>query len=157
MKSAEYMAWENMKSRCYNKKFPQFNDYGGRGIEVCEQWRGPKSFQNFLKDVGPRPSAQHSLDRFPNPDGNYEPGNVRWATRKEQNRNTSKNVFLTVDGVSRTISEWCELKGLMHNTVRGRLARGWTEETAVNTPSRPKLPNGHRRALRESLKGETNM
>jgi hypothetical protein len=81
---------------------------------------------------------------------------VRWATRKEQNRNTSKNVFLTVGGIKKTISEWCELKGLMHNTVRGRLARGWSEEAAVNTPSRPKLPNGQRRAQR-LLKGETNM
>lgn len=146
-KTVEYMAWENMKSRCYNKKFRLYKNYGGRGIVVCATWNGPQGFDNFLRDVGPRPSSAHSLDRVDN-DGNYEPGNVRWATKIEQNRNTTKNVFLTVGGERRTISEWCELRGLFHNTVRGRLSAGWSEERAINTPARPKLPKGQKRKRR---------
>ena len=83
----EYWAWKNMKARCRNTRLEEFPRYGGRGISVCEAWIN--DFQKFLSDVGKRPSAEHSLDRFPNPDGNYEPGNVRWATLSEQRTNQS--------------------------------------------------------------------
>jgi hypothetical protein len=79
----EYNTWAGMHSRCENPKEAGYKNYGGRGITVCERWR---SFENFYADVGDRPSPKHSIDRINN-DGNYEPGNVRWATRTEQNRN----------------------------------------------------------------------
>lgn len=80
----EYFVWSNMKNRCTNKNCDKYEYYGGRGIQVCARWQ--KSFVAFLEDVGERPSLQHSLDRIDN-DGNYEPGNVRWATRFEQMNN----------------------------------------------------------------------
>lgn len=83
----EYRAWVSMKSRCNpDYDHPDFKNYAARGIKVCEYWKN--SFARFLADVGPRPSDKHSLDRYPNNDGNYELGNVRWATRREQMLNT---------------------------------------------------------------------
>lgn len=86
--TAEYLAWNSMKQRCLNPSTRYYHRYGGRGITVCARWR--HSYENFLADVGRRPSIQFSLDRYPNPDGNYEPGNVRWATAKEQASNRSR-------------------------------------------------------------------
>lgn len=80
----EYLAWREMKVRCYRETNVQFEDYGGRGISVCREWRD--SFLAFFNHIGPRPSHGHSLDRIDN-DGNYEPGNVRWATKVEQRAN----------------------------------------------------------------------
>lgn len=85
--SAEHKAWQHMKSRCENLKTAFYENYGGRGIKVSERWR--ESFANFLTDLGPRPSPEHSLDRI-DVNGNYEPGNVRWATRIEQAANTRR-------------------------------------------------------------------
>jgi hypothetical protein len=81
--TAEYRAWFHMWARCTNPNVERYPHYGQRGIRVCRRW---KRFEKFYADVGPRPSAQHSLDRINN-DGHYEPGNVRWATRSEQRRN----------------------------------------------------------------------
>lgn len=83
----EYVAWCNMLARCGNPKHRVFHHYGGRGIRVCEAWRA--SFEQFLRDVGLRPSPKHSIDRINN-DGHYEPGNIRWATQSEQMRNTRR-------------------------------------------------------------------
>lgn len=83
-RSPEYRSWASMVQRCTNPKYHRWDRYGGRGITVCERWRG--SFEDFLADMGPRPEGT-SLDRFQNPDGNYEPGNCRWATRAEQRNN----------------------------------------------------------------------
>lgn len=90
----EYCAWTAMKQRCSNPKCHAFKTHGGRGIRVCERWLN--SFKNFLDDMGLRPSRFHSLDRYPDQDGNYEPGNCRWATTKEQARNT-RRVKLDID------------------------------------------------------------
>ncbi len=81
----EYRTWANMKDRCYRKTHPQWDSYGGAGIIVCQQWKD--SFETFLADMGPRPSPKHSIDRYPNPFGNYEPANCRWATQSQQMRN----------------------------------------------------------------------
>ena len=80
-RSREYHSWYNMKTRCSNEKYPGWKNYGGRGIAVCVRWKN--SFENFLADMGQRPENT-TLDRYPNPDGNYEPGNCRWATAKQQ-------------------------------------------------------------------------
>lgn len=91
--SPEYQAWEGMKHRCSSPNSPSWSRYGGRGIQVCAEWRD--SFEAFFAHIGPRPSAVHSVDRIDN-DGNYEPGNVRWATPAQQHANktqrTSKKV-----------------------------------------------------------------
>src|ERR1035437_9159863 len=79
--TTEYRIWSNMNNRCRNPNHGKYKYYGGRGIRVCARWR---QFELFLDDVGPRPSMKYTLDRFPNRDGDYEPGNVRWATKKEQ-------------------------------------------------------------------------
>jgi hypothetical protein len=94
--SAEYRCWQAIKNRCLNPKVPQYPDYGGRGIKVCERWQ--ESFENFLADVGYRPPGG-SIDRI-DPNGNYEPGNVKWSTAKEQNRNQRTTKLHEMDGRS---------------------------------------------------------
>lgn len=86
-KSLEYHSWYNMKTRCYNKNYDGFENYGARGITVCDRWRN--SFENFYADMGPKPNKDYSLDRI-NTNGNYEPSNCRWATKSEQVRNQRK-------------------------------------------------------------------
>ena len=83
--TSEYWSWVSMKSRCLNPNYHHFQNYGGRGITVCKRWCD--SFEAFFADMGSKPSPQHSLDRWPNNDGSYEPGNCRWATAEEQASN----------------------------------------------------------------------
>ena len=84
-RSHEYETWARMILRCENPKTKGYHRYGGRGIRVCGHWRN--SFETFLADMGLKPTPKHSLDRWPNNNGNYEPGNCRWATQEEQNAN----------------------------------------------------------------------
>lgn len=126
----EYHAWSGMIARCENANNPAYEDYGGRGISVCQRWR--ESFEAFLKDMGPRPSGKHTLDRFPSNDGNYEPGNTRWATRIQQNRNRRSNRLITIDGVTRCVVEWSECPGAAsHVNIRARKRMGWPDREAV--------------------------
>lgn len=128
----ERRAWANMKSRCYHKKHALYKNYGGRGIRVCNRWR--RSFEDFLADVGPAPSASRTLGRVDN-DGDYEPGNVRWETWREQGSNKRNNRFLTLDGRTETLSEWSRLTGISITTIRQRLdAYGWDLRRALTTP-----------------------
>ncbi len=134
-KSVEYIAWENMIQRCTNERFKQYARYGGRGITVSPLFRGSGGFQAFVKEVGPRPSAFHSLDRRDNERG-YEPGNLRWATREEQNRNTSKNRFLTVGDRTMTVSEWSRQTGIPISTLRLRIRATPGDVVRILSPSR---------------------
>jgi hypothetical protein len=126
----EYRAWRNMIERCSGRDPRIAKHYIHRGVRVCDKWLN--SFEAFLADVGPRPSKAHSLDRYPDNNGNYEPGNVRWATRKEQARNKRDNVVVVVDGVEMTLTDAATLAGLPLITVSMRLIRlGWTIERAL--------------------------
>ena len=127
----EYFVWRKMVCRCHDERDPRFAYYGARGIAVCERWRN--DLAAFLADVGQRPSPKHSLDRIDN-DRGYEPGNVRWATQREQMRNTRKNRLLTVRGETRSLAEWAERFGIRSGAILYRLSRGWSHEAAVCTP-----------------------
>lgn len=135
----EYNSWCGLMGRCYNKNNRKWPRYGGRGIVVCARWQEPngRGFANFLADMGPKPSPQHSIDRINN-DGNYEPGNVRWATCKQQSRNMSRNRILTVGDVTMTVTEWAEKSGLSIGAIRNRLERGLSDADAVNPNRRPR-------------------
>ena len=111
-----------MKSRCYNQKMTQFKDYGGRGIQVCDKWL--HSFEAFYRDMGPRPSPSHSVDRRKN-DGDYEPTNCRWATRAVQATNTSRNRRITFNGRTQCVARWATDIGIHQSTLFERLEKGW--------------------------------
>jgi len=102
-KTAEHRAWRHIKSRCYNENVERYPRYGGRGITVCDRWLN--SFENFFEDMGIRPSKNHSIERI-DTDGNYEPSNCKWATKKEQSRNTSKNHWIEYGGEKMILSDW---------------------------------------------------
>lgn len=124
----EYAAWLNMIQRCTNPKATRYGRYGGRGIAICEQWL--ESFDAFYADVGPRPSKHHSIDRINN-DGNYEPGNVRWATGAEQQRNRACNRMVEIDGKLVCVADAAKMLGINDSTVRTRIHSGQSPEEAL--------------------------
>jgi len=126
-----WQAWKDMKARCFNTKLRNYHRYGGRGITVCERWL---KFENFLEDMKVRPDGM-TLEREDN-NGNYEPGNVVWASRFTQARNTRRNRYVTIDGVTKTIAEWAAQVGMNRSAIRHRLEAGWNERDAVFTKSR---------------------
>jgi hypothetical protein len=134
-KTSLYQAWADMKGRCYNKKTKRYPHYGGRGIAVCEEWRD--SFEAFAEHIGPKPSPRHSIDRIDN-DRGYEPGNVRWATSDQQNRNYSRNRLVTIDGRTMCVTDWCQEVGLSPSSFWKRIGKGWDEKSAMLTPKDPK-------------------
>jgi hypothetical protein len=125
-----YTVWRNMLARCANV---DDLDYGGRGIEVCADWKS--SFDSFYRDMGDLPTAEHSIDRS-DPDGNYEKSNCRWATNIEQARNTRSNRIITFSGLTCTLAEHCERAELNYAAVHQRLRRGWSIEKSLSTPIR---------------------
>ena len=129
----EYDSWRRAVRRCFNQNDPLFHNYGGRGIIVCDRWR--YSFENFLADMGPRPSELHSLDRYPDNNGNYEPGNCRWATSMEQNNNRRSNVHVNVGGEKMTVTQAARTIGIEPEKFRKRLYSGFPLETALTTSS----------------------
>ncbi len=120
-----------MLGRCKNPNDNVFHHYGGRGIRVCAEWS--TSYEAFLRDMGRRPSSGHSLDRI-DVNGNYEPGNCRWATKTEQMRNTRDNHLLTHAGTTATLSEWSERTGINSHTLHTRVSRGWSAADALTRP-----------------------
>lgn len=133
----EYAAWLSMKGRCENPRHAAYPQYGGVGITIAPRWR--ESFAAFLVDVGPRPSTGHSLDRFPNGAGNYEPGNVRWATRAEQIRNRSMTIWLTHEGETLCLTDWARRLGISNVALSKRLATGWPIDLALTAPKGTRL------------------
>ena len=127
-----YRTWQAMKQRCYNPLFPKYASHGGRGIKVCEQWR--HDFETFLRDIGTRPSPKHSLDRFPDNDGDYEPGNVRWATPKEQARNCRTTTWITYQGETLSHLDWADRLGITPAAIKIRIRKGWSAERALFAP-----------------------
>lgn len=127
----EYQCWIGIIQRCYDPASTVYEYYGERGVFMAEEWR--HDFQKFFEHVGHRPSADHQLDRIKNEKG-YVPGNVRWATRKEQCRNRRSNRFLTGGGQTLLLIEWAERLKCSHTTIVNRIKRGWSEEAAVTTP-----------------------
>lgn len=130
--STEYRIWKSIKDRCLNSNHVAYPRYGGRGITICEQWR--TSFLAFLSDVGERPGKTHSLDRYPDKNGSYEPGNVRWATTHQQNRNRTDNVFLTFNNETLVLADWALRRGMKIKTLASRIRRGWPVELALSAP-----------------------
>ncbi len=126
----EYKSWSMMLSRCLNKNNRDYARYGGRGVTVCIQWQGENGYQEFLSCIGRRPTRKYEIDRINN-DGSYEPGNVRWATRLQQNRNSSNVRLLYINGETKCVSEWAEFSGIPYRTILDRLHRGWPAEKAV--------------------------
>jgi hypothetical protein len=122
----EYGVWKGMIKRCTNVASDDFRHYGARGISVCPQWL--QSFTAFLADVGPRPTPEYSIDRYPDNDGNYEPGNVRWSTQDEQMSNMRRNRVIEFNGLSMTLSQWSRHTGLSLQTLSSRLRLGWSVE-----------------------------
>ena len=127
-----YSAWNGMIQRCYSTKSHKYYAYGARGITVCEEWRN--SYDAFYKwaiengyEIG------LWIERIDN-NGNYCPENCKWATRKEQMRNTRRNRFIEYNGETRTLSEWCEILSLPYGTMNSRINRGYSPQKAFETP-----------------------
>ncbi len=116
----EYRTWKSIKQRCLNPKNPGWKNYGGRGIKMCQRWLD--SFSDFLKDLGTRPVG-YSLERKDN-NGDYCPANCVWANRTQQNRNARSNHAVSINGVTKLISEWSEETGVHRTTIFSRLKKG---------------------------------
>jgi hypothetical protein len=134
-KTRLYMVWAAMKRRCYNPRAAFYERYGGRGITVCDRWR--ESFVAFVEDMGERPPG-HEIDRIDN-DGNYEPGNCRWATRKEQVLNRAVVKLVTIGATTLPLRTWCDLSGVRYGKAIQRLFAGWAPHHAILCPTLPKM------------------
>jgi hypothetical protein len=110
-------------------------------VQICKRW---DVYRNFIADMGLAPSVSHSIDRYPDKDGNYEPSNCRWATIREQIRNRRSTVFLTIDGTTLSAAEWHERHPVVpYSTLVGRVKRGWTHATALLQPAVPRRRGMH--------------
>lgn len=127
----EWKAWAHMRERCLNPKAHEYRNYGARGISICERW---ESFKNFYEDMGTRPSAGHSIDRFPNNDGDYEPSNCRWATRLQQQRNRRVTVRVEYQGVVRSLADLSDEVGIPYRLAACRVKNGWDVHRALTEP-----------------------
>lgn len=126
--------YRSMRQRCYDKNSRNFHRYGGRGIEICNEWLGESGFEHFREwanENGYR--SDLTIDRINN-DGNYEPNNCRWATYKQQGNNTSRNVHINANGETHTLKEWSEILNVRYDTLLNRRLKGWTDEQIITTP-----------------------
>lgn len=130
-KTSIYSVWASMRNRCQNASVREFKNYGARGIKVCDRWQ---KFENFLADMGQRPTPKHTIERK-DTNGNYEPTNCVWATQKEQQRNRRNNRLITVGSATKTLAEWAESSEVCSDQIVWRLKQGWTPERAVFAPN----------------------
>lgn len=131
--NSEYRIYHSMKQRCYNPKNNQYKDYGGRNIGLCDSWL--ESFDNFIIDMGPKPTRKHSIDRINN-DKDYSKENCRWATRIEQARNRQYNVYIDYRGSKTLAADLADKYGMNREVLVMRVYRGWDVEKALTTPIR---------------------
>ncbi len=132
-KTKVYRVWCSMKDRCYRKKCKSFQDYGGRGIRMSEDWK--KSFEKFISDMGERPEGYYAVERKDN-DGNYERSNCVWATREVQNNNSRHNHLIEFNGKTTTLTKWAISRGMKPITLLMRLKMGWSTEKSLTHPVR---------------------
>lgn len=125
-----YARWKSMMARCHNPNATNYKYYGALGISVCERWH---DFPAFLDDMGECASRSMTLDRIDNSKG-YEPGNCRWVTQAEQNKNRSHCVLLTFNGITQNVTDWAEFVGISSNALSQRLYLGWSVERALTQP-----------------------
>ena len=121
----EYNTWVHMNQRCHNPRNKDYENYGGRGIEVYPIWR--KSFEAFYMTIGPKPFPEATIERIDD-DRGYEPGNVKWIGREEQVLNKRDNIYIEIDGVSKTVSQWAKESPVNEFTIYKRVKRGWLEK-----------------------------
>lgn len=134
-----FHVWMNMKQRCNNPNHHAYDEYGGRGIKICNEWESDfESFEKWAFANGydeNAPKRMCTLDRI-DVNGNYEPCNCRFISNAEQQGNKRNNVFVVYHGEKATIAEWARRTGLTHSTIRCRLRRGWDVERTLTTPMR---------------------
>lgn len=131
-----YGIWTDMKSRCDNPNMKRYFDYGGRGITICDEWHNSfESFRDWAMANGYRDDL--SIDRV-DVNGNYEPSNCRWIPREAQASNKRNNFLLTMDGETKTISQWERITGIERRTIAKRKKLGWTDEKALRQPVKNK-------------------
>lgn len=121
-RSDEYKAWSNIKTRCYNVKDKRYPDYGGRGIKMCDRWL--HSFENFLADMGRKPTTFHTIGRYPDVNGNYEPNNCRWETQEQQVRCKTNNRWVEYNGFKMIITDWARYFGVTYSSLNARIKNG---------------------------------
>ncbi len=151
-----YPTWKNMRYRCNRREHKHFHQYGGRGIRVCERWNN--SFRDWLADMGERPEGRYSIDRINN-ERHYSCGkcqeclhngwdaNCKWSTQLEQTNNTKRNVLLTLNGKTQSLSQWAVELGIRRSTLQGRMVDGWSDRDVLTIPveqNRGRFRLGHK-------------
>lgn len=144
-KSPTYRAWQSMKQRCLNPRCHNYRLYGGRGITICDRW--VNSFENFLADLGERPGDGYSLDRI-DVNGDYEPGNCRWANKVEQARNRRDSAYVEIEGVPYLVMELAEKSGRLRTDIVYRASKGMTYEEVMR-PTRYVADNAQKHRIWE--------
>ena len=129
-----YRVWKELRRRCKNKNRPDYERYGGRGISVCSEWEDFTVFQEWALNSGYDPKL--TIERIDN-NGNYEPGNCKWATIQEQNNNTRQNVNIKIRGVTKTLKQWGDSVGLSYSTISTRYRDGWCNEDLILPKMKP--------------------
>lgn len=131
-RTPEFKVWIGVVERCRTPSHTSYKNYGGRGIKVSPEWES--SFPAFLRDMGPRPSPNHSIERIYN-NGNYEKGNCCWILRSRQNDNKRSTVLLTFNGETMPAASWAKRLRMKNSTFMNRIYRGWSVEKAITTPT----------------------